>query len=94
VFQTVSGPLRVSRQDGLVWIGFAPVAVQQAANPGVVLEALNLDSTTWFGSTQDEYVVVLDTPGEVEAVRPDPGRIRRLPVSRRRLVVHNSLLVG
>jgi PhzF family phenazine biosynthesis protein len=82
VFQTVSGPLRVRRQDGLVWIGFAPVPVQQAAIPGAVLEALNLQGTTWFGSTQDEYVVVLDTPGEVEAVRPDPGRIRRLPVSR------------
>jgi predicted PhzF superfamily epimerase YddE/YHI9 len=27
-------------------------------------------------------VVVLDAPGRVEAVRPDPAQIRRLPVSR------------
>jgi PhzF family phenazine biosynthesis protein len=33
VFETVSGPLRVWREDGLIWIGFAPVAVQEAAAP-------------------------------------------------------------
>jgi predicted PhzF superfamily epimerase YddE/YHI9 len=33
-------------------------------------------------ANKDEYVVVLGTPGEVEAVRPDLERIRRLPVSR------------
>jgi predicted PhzF superfamily epimerase YddE/YHI9 len=82
VFEAASGPLEVWRQDGMVWIGFAPVALQEAAAPGAVMEALNLQGSTWFGRNQDEYVVVLDTPGQVEAVRPDLGRIRRLPVSR------------
>jgi predicted PhzF superfamily epimerase YddE/YHI9 len=82
VFQTVSGPLRAWRQDGLVWTEFAPVTVQDTAVPGAVLEALNLGGVTWFGSNKDEYVVVLGTPGQVEAVRPDLERIRRLPVSR------------
>jgi predicted PhzF superfamily epimerase YddE/YHI9 len=82
VFQTASGPLRAWRQDGLVWIEFAPVAIQEAPVPGAVLEALNLGGVTWFGANKDEYVVVLGTPGQVEAVRPDLGRIRRLPVSR------------
>jgi PhzF family phenazine biosynthesis protein len=82
VFETVSGPLRAWRQDDLVWIGFAPVAVQEACAPGAVMEALGLQGTIWFGCNKDEYVVVLDTPGQVEAVRPDLGRIRRLPVSR------------
>jgi predicted PhzF superfamily epimerase YddE/YHI9 len=82
VFQTVSGPLRAWRQDGLVWIEFAPVSVQETAVPGAVLEALNLEGVIWFGGTKDEYVVVLGTPGQVEAVRPDLERIRRLPVSR------------
>jgi hypothetical protein len=82
VFQTVSGPLRAWRQDGLVWIEFAPVSVQETAVPGAVLEALNLGGVIWFGANKDEYVVVLRTPGEVEAVRPDLKRIRRLPVSR------------
>ena len=50
--------------------------------PGAVLEALNLGGVIWFGGNKDEYVVVLGTPGQVEAVRPDLGRIRRLPVSR------------
>jgi predicted PhzF superfamily epimerase YddE/YHI9 len=50
--------------------------------PGAVLEALNLGGVIWFGGNKDEYVVVLSTPGEVEAVRPDLERIRRLPVSR------------
>ena len=82
VFQTVSGPLRAWRQEGLVWIEFAPVTVQETAVPGAVLEALNLGGVIWFGGNKDEYVVVLGTPGEVEAVRPDLERIRRLPVSR------------
>jgi hypothetical protein len=46
------------------------------------VEALGLEGATWSGRNEDEYVVVLDTPGQVEAVRPDLGRIRRLPVSR------------
>jgi predicted PhzF superfamily epimerase YddE/YHI9 len=82
VFETVSGPLRVWREEGLVWIGFAPVAVLEAGVPPAVLQALNIQSTTWFGGNADEYVIVLDTPGQVEAVRPDLARIRSLPVSR------------
>ena len=82
VFETVSGPLRTWRRDGLVWIRFAPVAVQEAAVPCAVMDALGLQDMTWFGCNKDEYVVVLDASGQVEAVRPDLGRIRRLPVSR------------
>ena len=62
VFETASGPLRAWRQDGLIWIGFAPVAVQEERAPGAVLEALNLRAANWFGRTEDEYVVMLDTP--------------------------------
>ena len=82
VFETASGPLRVWRQDGLIWIGFAPVAVQEARAPGAVVQALNLQDASWVGRNEDEYVLVLDTPGQVEAVRPDLEQIRRLPVSR------------
>jgi predicted PhzF superfamily epimerase YddE/YHI9 len=82
VFETVSGPLRAWHRDGLVWIGFAPVAIQETDAPGAVMEALGLEGTVWFGYNEDEYVVVLGAPGQVEAVRPDLGRIRRLPVSR------------
>jgi predicted PhzF superfamily epimerase YddE/YHI9 len=46
------------------------------------VEALGLEGATWSGCNEDEYVVVLGTPGQVEAVRPDLERIRRLPVSR------------
>jgi hypothetical protein len=82
IVTTVSGLLRAWRQEGLVRIEFAPVSVQETAVPGAVLEALNLEGVIWFGGTKDEYVVVLGTPGQVEAVRPDLERIRRLPVSR------------
>jgi predicted PhzF superfamily epimerase YddE/YHI9 len=82
VFETASGSLRAWRRDGLVWIGFAPVAVQEADAPGAVVEALGIEGAVWFGGNEDEYVVVLSSPGQVEAVRPDLGRIRRLPVSR------------
>jgi PhzF family phenazine biosynthesis protein len=82
VFQTASGPLRVWRQDGLTWIDFAPVAVEPAPVPGAVAQALGIQGTIWFGCGQDEYVVLLDAPDQVEAVRPDPAQIRRLPVSR------------
>jgi predicted PhzF superfamily epimerase YddE/YHI9 len=58
------------------------VAVEPAPVPGAVLQALGIPGTTWFGRGQDEYVVVLDSPGQVQAVRPDPGQIGRLPVSR------------
>jgi predicted PhzF superfamily epimerase YddE/YHI9 len=71
VFETVSGPLRAWRRDGLVWIGFAPVAVQEADAPGAVVEALGLQSVLWFGWNEDEYVIVLGAPGQVEAIRPD-----------------------
>jgi predicted PhzF superfamily epimerase YddE/YHI9 len=82
VFETASGPLRVWRDDGLIWIGFAPVAVQETSAPGAVVEALGVQGTIWFGGNEDEYVAVLGSPGEVEAVQPDLGAIRRLPVSR------------
>ena len=42
----------------------------------------NLRAASWFGRTEDEYDVMLDTPGQVQSVRPDLKRIRRLPVSR------------
>ena len=58
------------------------MTVQETAVPGAVLEALNLGGVIWFGGNKNEYVVVLGTPGQVEAVRPDLERIRRLPVSR------------
>lgn len=82
VFQTAAGPLPVRRHDGLTWIEFAPVAVEQAPAPGAVLQALGIAGMTWFGRNQGEYVVVLESPGQVDAVRPVPGQIRRLPVSR------------
>ncbi len=82
VFETISGPLPVWRQDGLIWIGFAPVGLREASAPGDVAAALQLQSAVWFGRNEDEYVVILRTPGEVEAVRPDLERIRRLLVSR------------
>jgi predicted PhzF superfamily epimerase YddE/YHI9 len=82
VFETAPGPLRAWRQDGLIWIRFAPVAVQEARAPGAVVEALNLQGSSWFGRNEDEYVVVPGTPGQVEAVRPNLERIRRLPVRR------------
>jgi len=50
--------------------------------PGAVVEALNLQGSSWFGRNEDESVVALDTPGQVEAVRPNLERIRRLPVRR------------
>jgi PhzF family phenazine biosynthesis protein len=82
VFETGSGPLRAWRADGLIWLGFAPVALREARAPADVLAALNLQDAIWFGGNPGEYVVVLGSAGQVEAVRPDPERIRRLPVSR------------
>ena len=82
VFETASGPLRAWRRDDLIWIEFAPVAVREADAPGAVVEALGLEDAVWLGCNEDEYVVVLGTPGQVEAVRPDLARIRRLPVRR------------
>jgi PhzF family phenazine biosynthesis protein len=81
-FETASGPLRVWCEDGLIWIGFAPVELRPATAPGAVLEALNLQDAVWFGANEDEYVVVLETAGQVEAVRPELTRVRQLPVSR------------
>lgn len=82
VFDTISGPLRVWSQDRLLWTGFAPVSLQEMSAQGDVAAALQLRSAVWFGGNEDEYAVILSTPGEVEAVRPDLGRIRQLPVSR------------
>jgi predicted PhzF superfamily epimerase YddE/YHI9 len=42
VFEAAPGPLGVWCQDGMVWIGFAPVALQEAAAHGAVMEALGL----------------------------------------------------
>ncbi|MET9251702.1 PhzF family phenazine biosynthesis protein [Nonomuraea sp. NPDC003709] len=82
VFETTAGPLRARSEDGLVWVGFTPVALREETVPGPVLEALDLDDAVWFGCNDHEYVVMLDTADQVEAVRPDLARIRRLPVSR------------
>lgn len=82
VFETVSGHLRVWRQDRLIWIGFTPVPLQEARVPAAVLEALSLQDAIWFGCNENEYVVVLATPGQVQSVRPNLELIRRLPVSR------------
>jgi len=47
--------------------------------PASAVEALNLQGASWFGRNEDEYVLVLDTSGQVEGLRPDLERIRRLP---------------
>jgi hypothetical protein len=66
----------------MVWIGFAPVALQEAAAPGAVMEALGLQGTTWSGRKPGRVRPRARHPGQVEAARPGLGRIRRLPVSR------------
>ncbi|GHE87114.1 isomerase [Amycolatopsis deserti] len=82
VFQTGAGPLPVSNAGGLIRLEFAPVDVPETADAGPVLDALGLTEAVWVGGNGTEFVVVVGSRGQVEAVRPDLGRIRDLPVGR------------
>jgi len=81
-FHTQSGVLTVWRRDRRVWLDLPAVHLAEASVPNEVLNALGLEDAAWFGYSDYEYVVQVDSPKQVEDARPDFSRILSFPVTR------------
>lgn len=81
-FHTQSGVLTVWRRDRRVWLDLPAVHLAEASVPNEVLNALGLEDAAWFGYSDYEYVVQVDSPKQVEDTRPDFSRILSFPVTR------------
>ncbi|MWA07204.1 oxidoreductase [Actinomadura sp. LD22] len=82
VFRHGHGTLTARRREKRIWLDFPAVPVTEGQAPKDVLDALGLPAAGGFARNDAEYVVMLDTAAQVEAVRPDIPRILRLPVGR------------
>jgi predicted PhzF superfamily epimerase YddE/YHI9 len=81
-FSTPSGVLPVRSAGDRVWIDLPAVKLTAGPVPDGVLDALGIEDAAWFGRSDYEYVVQVDTPGQVEDAQPDPARILGFPVPR------------
>lgn len=78
-FQTRSGVLTAERRDGLIWLDFPAMPPVEADAPDGLAAVLGAEPLS-VRRTPFDYLVVLETEGQVRALEPDLGRLARWPV--------------
>ncbi|SHG34693.1 PhzF family phenazine biosynthesis protein [Streptoalloteichus hindustanus] len=81
-FHTKAGPLTVHQEDGQTWMRLPAVELVEATAPDGLLDALGVPDAVWFGLSEHDFVVELDSPEAVERLRPNFVRLRDFPVLR------------
>lgn len=76
-FQSLSGPLSVTREGGRLWLGFPRIDPQPLAEPVAVAEALGCEVQEVYQTK--ELLVVLASEQAVRACAPDMVALARLP---------------
>jgi PhzF family phenazine biosynthesis protein len=75
-FQSLSGPLSVTREEDLLALDFPSRPPQPVAAPDLLLESLGGDPLeTWAAR---DYMVVYGSEAEVRALKPDMGRLAQV----------------
>lgn len=76
-FHTLSGPLSVSRGDGMYIMDFPTDILEPAPAPAVLLKALRAEPVEVFTGRED-YLVVLESQEQVARLRPDFQLLRQV----------------
>lgn len=76
-FQSLSGPLSVTREGGRLWLNFPRIDAQPLAEPVAVAEALGCEVQEVYQTK--ELLVVLASEQAVRACAPDMVALARLP---------------
>lgn len=76
-FHTLSGPLSVSRGDGLYIMDFPTDILEPTPAPAVLLQALQAEPVEVFTGRED-YLIVLESQEQVARLRPDFQLLRQV----------------
>jgi len=79
-FHTLSGVLTASRDGDFIELDFPAKTEEEIAPPAGLLDALGTPHPRHVGRNEFDYLVELESEGEVRALRPDFGVLRQLPV--------------
>jgi PhzF family phenazine biosynthesis protein len=74
-YYTHSGILRAALSDDMIWLDFPARFVRPADPPAALLTALGC-TATWVGMAGEDYLVVLASDAEVQALDPDFRALR------------------
>jgi PhzF family phenazine biosynthesis protein len=77
-FLTRSGPLTALRRDRWIEMDFPAEPAEAADAPEWLADALGVEPV-WVGRNRFDLLVELPSEAAVRAVRPEPGRLRRIP---------------
>jgi PhzF family phenazine biosynthesis protein len=70
-FDSVSGPLIVRREDGLLVMDFPARRAEEIPPPAGLLDALGVASVVWSGRGEEDTMVVLGQEDDVTGLWPD-----------------------
>ena len=76
-FISRSGPLSVSREDGLLWLDFPTDTPSPIGDSAPITQALGVEALEVLGT--DKLLVVLESEQAVRACRPDMTALAKLP---------------
>lgn len=75
-FHSLSGVLRVRRDDRILWMDFPAQAVEPCTAPDALIQGLGVEPEALFAG--EDWMVVLADAAAVEAVAPDFNQLQQL----------------
>jgi PhzF family phenazine biosynthesis protein len=78
IFHSKSGPLMVTRNNGMITLDFPADEPVETVDDGLIEKALEIKPKSVYDSRFD-YMVVLGNQSDIEALKPDLSLIRKLP---------------
>jgi PhzF family phenazine biosynthesis protein len=78
IFHSKSGPLMVTRNNGMITLDFPADEPVETVDDGLIEKALEIKPKSVYDSRFD-YMVVLGSQSDIEALKPDLSLIRKLP---------------
>lgn len=78
VFKTKSGVLTVFKEETLLCMNFPAVRMPKVEAPEVLFKSLGIQPTSEVYKT-DDYMIVLESEGEVAAIQPDLKMLKEIP---------------
>ena len=79
-FHTKSGVLTTVRRGGEIELDFPVTHAAPSHAPDGLLECLGVASPLFIGRSKFDYLIEVGSEDELRALRPDHGRLRRVPV--------------
>jgi PhzF family phenazine biosynthesis protein len=83
VFNSLSGPLSVSRDGDVLTLDFPQKAVEPVTTPPLLAQALGIEPLAVFAA--DDWLVLIDSETTLQALQPDMSLLKKL--DRRGMIV-------